>query len=218
MKKLFFILISFFYISGSALAACPEIVPLPKIKLLSSYGKLQYISDKNNQQITDLAATHGIIEQGIFAYGLSTVQIHMDVSLKAIGDSVAEYDICVYPTTVELSIYFADPTIYISNQLSPKSCEYNVVLRHEQTHQQINKAALDYFLPLFNSAASKIAASIKPINVSNISEIDAASNELTEKYNQKLRPLLTFFKQQLLKEQLKLDNSVNYQHENSLCR
>lgn len=218
MKKLFFILISFFYLSGSALAACPEVVPLPKIKLLSSYGKLRYVSDKDNRQITDLAAVHGIIEQGIFAYGLSTVQIHMDVSLKAIGDSVAEYDICVYPTIVELSIYFSDPTIYISNQLAPDSCEYNVVLRHEQTHQQINKAALDYFLPLFNSAAQKIAASIKPINVSNISDIDAASNELTEKYNQKLRPLLKYFKQQLLNEQLKLDNKVNYQHENSLCR
>ena len=92
------------------------------------------------------------------------------------------------------------------------------MLRHEQTHQQINKAALDYFLPLFNEAAKKISTSIKPINVKTLSDIDKASAKLTEEYNKKLSPLLDFFKQELLKEQLKLDSQANYQHESILCR
>lgn len=219
MKKLFFILIfSLFILGNKAFAACPDNLPSPKIELYTSYGKINYIQNLDNRQITELAAQKGYIEKGIFASGLSFVEVNMDITLKTIGDIIDKYDICVYPTSIRLSVYFSNPTIYISNQLSPNSCEYKVVLRHEQTHQQINKSALDYFLPLFKSATLKIAPTIKPINVTNISEIDGASNILTEKYNQKLTPLLNFFKQQLQKEQFKLDNQLNYQYENTLCR
>ncbi len=217
MKKIFFIL-TFLIFPTLAFGACPEITSAPKIELYTSYGKLRYDFSQNNQQITKLAEKQGIIEKGLFASGLSTINVNMDITLKTVGDIIGKYDFCVYPTTIKLSVYFSDPTIYISKQLIPNSCEYNVVLRHEQTHQQINKAALDYFLPLFDEAAKKIALSIKPINVKSLSEIDKASAELTEEYNKKLSPLLEFFKQELLKEQLKLDNQANYQHENILCR
>lgn len=201
-----------------AFAACPDNLPRPEIELYTSYGQITYIQNLDNQQITELAAQTGHIEKGLFASGLSSIKVNMDITLKTIGDIISKYDICVYPTTIRLSIYFSNPTIYISNQLTAGSCEYNVVLRHEQTHQQINKSALDYFLPLFKNAAAQIAPTIKPISVANISEIDNASNLLTEEYNQKLTPLLNFFKQQLQKEQLKLDNQSNYQYENTLCR
>lgn len=219
MKKLFFILtFATLWFPASLRAACPDKVPAPEIELYSSYGKLTYDFNKNNRQITELAGKHGILEKGIFAFGLSTVGINLDITLKTIGDVVGDYDFCVYPKTVQLSISYSDPVIYVSKQLIPDSCEYNLVLRHEQTHQQINKTALDYFLPLFYEAAAKISAEIKPVNVANISDIDKASAQLTEEYNRKLSPLLDFFKQQLLQEQLKLDSQNNYQHENTLCR
>ncbi len=217
MKKIFFILI-FLIFPTLAFGACPKITSAPKIELYTSYGKLRYDFSQNNKEITKLAERQGIIEKGLFASGLSTINVNMDITLKTVGDIIGKYDFCVYPTAIKLSVYFSDPTIYISKQLIPNSCEYNVVLRHEQTHQQINKAALDYFLPLFDEAAKKIALSIKPINVKSLSEIDKASAELTEEYNKKFSPLLEFFKQELLKEQLKLDNQANYQHENILCR
>lgn len=217
MKKLFFILTLFIF-PTLGYGACPENISAPKIELYTSYGKLEYDFSQNNEEITKIAQKQGIIEKGLFASGLSTINVNMDITLKTVGDIIGKYDFCVYPTTIKLSIYFSDPTIYISKQLIPNSCEYNVVLRHEQTHQQINKAALDYFLPLFNEAAKKISTSVKPINVKNLSDIDKASAELTEEYNKKLSPLLEFFKQELLKEQLKLDNQANYQHENTLCR
>ncbi len=219
MKKLFFILtFAFFHIPTHIFAACPETFPTPEIELYSSYGNLTYNFKKDNQQITELATKYGIMEKGLFAAGLSTVNVNMDITLKSIGDIIGEYDFCVYPKTVQLSVYFTNPTIYISNQLTPDTCEYNVVLRHEQTHQQINKTALDYFLPLFRKAAAEISASMKPINVSTLSDIDKASEQLTLEYQKKLNPLIEFFKQQLLNEQLKLDNQINYLHENTLCR
>ena len=219
MKKLFFILTFVsFLIPFPLQATCSDIVVNPQIEFKTSYGKLSYNFNKNNQQITDIAEQLGIIEKGIFAAGLSTINIKTDIVINSVGDRIDDYSLCVYPQKISISIYFSNPTIYISNQLIPNSCQYNVVLRHEQTHQQINKNGLDYFLPLFYTGIKKISSSIKPRKVNFISDIDKASKNITDEFNEKLSPLVDFFKQQLLSEQIKLDNTENYKHENGICQ
>ena len=200
------------------LSACPKNNNTPKINLYTSYGKLTYDNSKNNDQITEIASKYGILEKGIFASGLSTIDINLDIILKTSGEELPDKSICVYPENIDFTISFSSPVIYISNQLKPYSCEYNLVLRHEQTHQQINSSALDFFLPLFKIAANKIAQNLKLIKIQNNSEINKASNQLTLEFNEKLSPLLNFFKKQILQEQLKLDNNENYKNESLICR
>lgn len=219
MKKLFFILIFCLnFLPVQDLSACPKNNHTPKINLYTSYGKLTYDNSKNNAQITEIASKYGILEKGIFASGLSTIDINLDIVLKTSGEELPDKSICVYPENIDFTISFSSPVIYISDQLKPNSCEYNLVLRHEQTHQQINSSALDFFLPLFRSAANKIAQNLKPIKIQNNSEINKASNQLTLEFNEKLTPLLNFFKKQILQEQLKLDNNENYKNESLICR
>ena len=92
-----------------------------------------------------------------------------------------------------------------------------MVLRHEQTHQQINKSALEYYLPMFKTAALQIARSIKPVEVKDIDDIKSAIGELTATYNQKMTPVVNFIKKEMLVEQSKLDNPQNYLYESKLC-
>lgn len=197
---------------------CNELESVPAIELTTSYGKLKYDYSKNNKQLTKLAAKHGIAEKGLFASGLATVNVSWEISVNTVGKVYDKNNICVVPTSLNVFIGFSEPTIYISKQLRRKSCEYNVVSRHEQTHQQINKTTLDYFMPLFEEALEKIAANVKPERVSLISEIDRGTSVLTQKYNKKLAPLIEIFKQELMTEQGKLDNKANYEYENSLCK
>lgn len=218
MKKLFFILITAIFFSSRAWAAdCQNITFSPQIEVFSSYGKLQYDTSKNIAQITESAKKYGLVKNNLFASGLATVDISTDISANTIGQPEDDGFICVYPTKVRLFIGFSDPLIYISNTLKPGTCEYNVVLRHEQTHQFINKEMLDYFLPLFRSAFSQIIAATPPIKITSINEVDEASRLLTEQYNQKLLPLVNFFKQEMISEQQQLDNKNNYIHEKNLC-
>ena len=218
MKKLFFILIfSIFFASSSLSSECDSIAFYPKIEMFSSYGKLQYDTSKNISQITDIANKYGLIEKNLFASGLATVDISTDISTETIGQPQKNGMICVYPTKVRLFLGFSNPLIYISNTLKPKSCEYNVVLRHEQTHQFINKEMLDYFLPLFRTAITQIVINTPPIQISSINQVDEASRFLTEEYNKQLLPLVDFFKQEMIYEQRHLDNTQNYIHEKSLC-
>ena len=108
--------------------------------------------------------------------------------------------------------------IFITNQLKPDSCDYNVVMRHEQTHHQINAAALEYFIPGLRRSVSEISGHISPVRVGGISEIDEATNRLTEDYIKEISPLIQHFKKELMQEQGKLDNHTNYKFENDLCR
>lgn len=197
---------------------CTAVKSTPTIKFTTSYGKLKYNTNKNNQQITAIANQYGIVEHGVFASGLATVNVNWEISINTLGKIISDYNICVVPTSINVHIGFADPTIYLSNQMSPDTCEYKVVLRHEQTHQQINKTALDYFLPLFKQAIYKIVANTPPSSVANISEIDKATTEMTQVYNKKISPLIEVFKNELLAEQGKLDNTSNYRFESRLCK
>lgn len=219
MKKLFFVLIFALFLGTPALAKqCPPPSFEPQIQVYSSYGKLKYDTSKNNAQITVLAKKAGLDEKGLFASGLATVDISTDISINTIGKQMGDNFVCIYPTKINLFIGFADPTIYISNALKKDSCEYKIVLRHEQTHQYINKEILDYFLPLFSKAFAEIVNSTPPVKASHVNDIDAASEYLTQKYNQKLLPLANFLKTEMLKEQSRLDNQSNYLHEKNLCR
>jgi hypothetical protein len=216
-KKIFFILIFSFFICRQSISAdCLNLDIIPQIKITSSYGKLSYNTEKNTSQITELAKKFNLVESGVFAAGLSTVNINFDITINSIGKPIDNY-FCVAPTEINIFLGLDNPTIYLSNELEKNSCEYNLVLRHEQTHQQINKTTLEYYLPIFKQAVQKIVKNINPILIKDINELEKTTGDLTITYNKKITPLVDFIKYEMLSEQKKLDNSYNYRFEDSLC-
>lgn len=225
MKKLFFILTFFIFLfcffpnNGFAEEdVCSSIISEPEIEFTTSYGKLKYDYGYNLQELTNLGRKYNIVEQGLFASGLATVSVNWEVSLNTVSRIVNDTNICVVPVSLNVFIGYQDPTIYISNHLQPGSCEYNVVVRHEQTHHQINAAALEYFIPSLRRSVEKMAKDIKPYKIDSPSKIDEATNELTETYIANIEPLINHFKNELMQEQSKLDNQMNYDMESNLCR
>ncbi|MBE6444014.1 MAG: hypothetical protein E7020_05040 [Alphaproteobacteria bacterium] len=218
MKNLFFILTTFFFISSSSLAAdCSFLNVDPKITIKSSYGKLNYDTSKTTKEITNIAKKFNLVETGLFASGLSTVNVNFDITINTFSNIMGNSEFCVTPTEVIIFLGLENPTIYLSKELSQNSCQYNVVLRHEKVHQQINKSTLEYYLPLFKKSVTSIIKKIRPIHVSDINNIKNATAELTKIYNKKLTPLVNYIKKEMLTEQQKLDNPNNYHYENSLC-
>lgn len=223
MKKLFFILIFLIFFPSLTFAAgkddvCLRYKTMPELVFSTSYGKLVYNRSRNQQQLTAIGKQFGIVEQGLFASGLALVGVNYHVSVNTASRVAADGGICVIPVRVELFIGYQNPIIYISKELEEGSCEYNVVLRHEQTHQQINTAALEYFIPRLKSAALSVLNNVPPQRIDNSGQIDAATRQFVHTYSAQLEPLINFFKAELLREQSKLDNHENYQLEGSLCR
>ena len=219
MKKLFFILTTFiFFCSKSFAADCSAVNINPTIKVTSSYGKLSYDTSKNIEEITTMAKNFNLVESGLFASGLSTVNVNFDITINTLGQLIGDSEYCVIPTEVTIFIGLDSPTIYVSNNISENSCEHHVILRHEKTHQQINKTTLEYYLPFFKDAALKIIKDIKPIKISDIKEIEQSTASLTKLYNSKMTKLVDFIKREMIIEQKKLDNPENYHFESTLCK
>lgn len=219
MKKLFFILTTLFLLPSYAFCndECSNIQINPKIKLLSSYGKLTLDNSKTKENLTQITKQHIFVENGIFANGLSVSDIIFDITLKTHIHKVNNSTFCVLPKEITLFLGIQNPIIYISNQLKENSCEYNIVLNHEKTHQQINKKTLEYYLPLFKNTSTSIIKNIKPLSIKNNNDIDKVTNDYIEIYNKKLIHLVNFIKEEISNQQKKLDNPDNYKYEKSLC-
>ncbi len=219
MKKLLIILITFFSFTQNVKATiCSYIDHTPTVEIHYSYGKLHYNLKHNQNEITLISKQYGITENGVFANGLASINVNWAVDLNTLSEVIGPTDICVAPSNINVFVGFENPVIYISKDLVPNSCEYNVVLRHEQTHQQINKKALEAFLPRLEAKLKKIAKEIKPIYVSNQNQIDPATKVLVHKYSNRVTTLIKQLKKQILDEQAKLDHNSNYAYEENICR
>ena len=73
------------------------------------------------------------------------------------------------------------------------------MLRHEQTHQQINVTALEYFIPKLQQASKVIINNVNPLAVAEQEQVEPAIQELIGTYAKKLEPLIDFFKKELLR-------------------
>lgn len=219
MKKLFFIL-TFLFFNISARAddnICATFYTAPDLKMTASYGHLTYDYSKSTKEITALAQKFNLAEEGLFAQGLSTVNINFDITIYSEGQPIGNSQFCVIPSGITIFLGLESPTIYISNQLPKDSCEYNIVVQHEKVHQQINKTTLEYYLPMFKYAAEQILKQMQPKLITDINAVETTTAEMTKLYNQKLTPLVDYIKKEMLNEQHKLDNPKNYFFESTLC-
>ena len=223
MKKIFFILTFCLYIFPNRAYGfdyCSNISVHPEVNVYTSYGKLTYDFSLNQMGITEIAMQKGHIESGVFANGLAVGTIEWEINVSAASTTGYNNQICATPKVVNFYIGFKNPKIYISNDLKKGSCMYDLVLRHEQTHQQINIKLLEYFVPLFQQALNKISKEVPAVAIRKNSQaaLSEGSKKITKLYSERITPLVNIFKKEMAIEQGNLDNSSNYAFENSLCR
>ena len=219
MKKIVFILTLLLWAQNSfAEGECAAYRTMPALKFSTSYGKLTYDKSKDYDELTEVGKKYGIVEQGLFASGLALVDVAYKVTVDAYRQRVKRGVYCVIPAQVNVFIGYQNPVILIAKDMDENSCEYNVVLRHEQTHQQINVATLRYFLPKLKEAVTTILKNTPPVEISTTSKTEEATQELTDNYIKQITPLIDFLKKEVLKEQSTLDDHTNYQLEGDLCR
>lgn len=202
----------------SALSLCSAIKVEPEVHISTSYGKLAYDFSKNTQEITAISANLGRKERGLFASGLATIKIDKEYEVGVTSEPLSGGGYCVYPSIINVFIGFSQPKIYISKELTPQSCRYNLVMRHEQTHQRINKTTLDYFLPIFKSTIFEMSRKIKPVKIKNQEDLHRINEQISNDFAKDFEKISSVFQQELAVEQGKLDNRNNYSLEDDICK
>ncbi len=224
MKNLFYILIfaSGIFFSVPATAAdqvCQKIVRPPEVTVAVSYDRLKYDTSNNNRSLTRMHLRHygGKLQSGRQVHSLATYDLKTKISFKVVKNTQPNGVVCVYPTDIELHIEMKNPVIYLSKDLNADSCVYEVALRHEQTHQQINVEALEYYMPIIQQRfldavkANPFMSSKSDINMT------LAKENFNKSYLASINPVLEELQNEINTEQAKLDSIENYDYEAALC-
>jgi len=227
MKKIFYVLIfSSFAIFSEAFAAdnatekkCRDMMPVPDVEIVASYGKLRYDFSKNNRSLTRMhLRQYGChIAPGQYVHGLATFELVSEVSFTINENTLGDGTVCVYPGNIVLSLGLQNPTIYISKDLREGSCVYQLALRHEQTHQQINQEVFESYLPIIKSRFLETVKANMLFSGRNEVDIETVREELKEHYFSVLNPIIKELKREISIEQAKLDSVENYDYEQSIC-
>lgn len=228
MKKLFYILIflSFACFSNFADAAnmnvrCKPFVSNPKVTIKAVFEPLRYDYSRASRTLEDMhrkeygGQTHeGYHINGLTPYNLKTT-LEFDILKRVFRDGVT----CFYPGEITLVLTFQDPVIYIARSLKKGSCTFNVTMRHEQTHEQINVEALEYYLPKIKDS---FLAAVKKYAVAGREKdditLEAVQKSLQKKYFDAINPILKELEDEVGREHEKFDNLENYNYETSLCQ
>lgn len=221
MKKVFYIMfftsLTFFSLSAKAdnelEQECLKYVPKPTVSISTSYGDLQYDHSKSRRHLTALRSSENRVN------GLSTFEHAININAKIRKETIPTGITCVYPKEVNLHFGAGEnPIIYIARDYEKGTCMYNVILRHEQTHQQINQSVLEYYLPEVQDKFIDVVKNNVIASRSYNINITTAREELQKRYLEVLNPILEDVKTKTAAEQAKLDSDENYDYENSICR
>ena len=94
-----------------------------------------------------------------------------------------------------------------------------LTIRHEQTHEQVNVEALEYYLP---KVRDKFIETVKKYAVAGRQKddvtLEAVQESLQKKYFDSINPLLKELEEEIAKEQSKFDTKEHYNYETSLCQ
>ncbi|MBR1914893.1 MAG: hypothetical protein IJ830_00430 [Alphaproteobacteria bacterium] len=221
---LFFLSFAFFYHPADAAdykARCKPFVEAPNVEVIAAYETLKYDRSKVSATLARLHQKEygGYVDEGYRVNGLSTYDLSTQLDFRVAKTSFRDGVTCFYPTDIILTLKMKNPTIYIARGIKPGTCEYEVALRHEQTHQQINIEVLEHYMPkikdVFIKTVKKYAVAGRQKD--DIS-LDAAQQSLQKKYIDAINPVLDEIKSEIKQEQAKLDNLENYAYEQSLCQ
>jgi len=202
----------------SAEQKCAQIGNHAEVRFFSSYGKLSYDTSLSTPRLSALGVKHGTIARGARASGLSLSNVVMKVKMRSKTMVIDDSYSCIIPTKVYIFVGYRNPRIYISKDILRDKCYYQVVVRHEQTHQQINVLALEYFLPQFKALAKKYAQDLNPVLIQKgLTTPQKVINAKNKEFSSNMSDLVSQFKKFIADEQKNLDNKRNYEFENKIC-
>lgn len=217
----------FLLYSGSSWAAgygrfvsCNAMNPTPEIIFKTSYGKLKYDFSLNKEQLTQKSNLRSRQpEPGVYSAGFAPVTFAWNIFVKeAEVKYLDDNNFCVLPTKVEAYLGIQNPAVYVINDIPRNSCRFSLVLRHEQVHQWINKLTLEYFLPIYFKEVQNAVREVRAVKVQSREQATDGMKKLTDYYQARMEPIFEEFRNAVDAEQDKLDNWVNYNAEDKLCK
>jgi len=124
----------------------------------------------------------------------------------------------IWASSVEVIFQFDRMDVYLSSKYPVGSCQYKVILGHENQHVAINQRTLAKYKALMLQAlrsSRDIPTKAHPLTVANL---DQGKARIAANIDGILYPLYERFKKEVGTENGKIDTPANYRRTQALCR
>ena len=178
-----------------AQAACPQ-VPVAAISVQIVDPGPRVTSTKSLGQINAMAGSHGLSRDGSTVLGITSIKLDSGVSVKYQGQPMGRA-VCVSVNRVEVKFGLKDHHVSLPREFPQGSCHYNVVMRHEMAHVDVNRRTVrkyadvlknDMRAALRRSGAVAAASMVEGQNVQT-AVIQKVLDDISARFNAELEKL-----------------------------
>jgi hypothetical protein len=124
----------------------------------------------------------------------------------------------VWVDSLDVDFSITKMNVYVSSQYAVGTCQYKVILAHENTHVAINERVYRKYRALLSRILRKnngLPTRSRPLKVGSMEE---AKRVMEDRLRGILDPFYERFKREVVRENAKIDTPANYRRTQAQCR
>ncbi len=196
--------------------SCPPYSKPVKLNFETKNIPTRYNNNLNVTSIHNVMRQRGQMISGTHSrtLGLTSSQLGFALSGRTYANPVSG-GYCVYVESITAEFAYREMDVYIASEFRPSSCEYRVIMDHENQHVAINRNALREYAPLVRQELERQLSFLQPRFTANA---QISSDRKMEELHEKLDPLMDAMERKMSQQNSALDTDVNYAAISEMCK
>ena len=185
------------------------------IQITSAPVQTRYFHDLNTARIG--AMRHQKLQsRSLHVPGITLAEHELKTDYE-IGGLRQGRHIRVWAESVRADFSFRKMEVYVSSQYPEGSCQYKVILTHENQHVAINLDTLKKYREIMARALMKTRSIPTKAHPLTVKSLDQGKKIIAARINRLIQPIYTRFKRAVLRENETIDTIANYRRTQALC-
>lgn len=190
---------------------CPS-VPDPEFRLDVKRPAPAIVRQRSSAELRNMSAFEGHdATLGLYASQLKT-SMRLNYQMREQSGTT-----CLSIADAEITIAYAERTIYVARELQPGTCSYDVTLDHERRHARTDDEVLDSEIPRLKRALIDAVRKIDVVGPIPSKSVAAERDALGRTLQQTLEKATARMEEVRRTAQGKLDTPDAYRRDNARC-
>lgn len=188
----------------------------PTVRLNESFGDIRYSNGYSGQQLAAKrrrAGAHGGPGADWHPVGLMGRDLQWEFKVKVQGQRLSG-GYCVGLAQAEMTIGYDRIRVYIDRRYRPGTCQYKVILEHENQHVRNFKDTLSSYLPVIRRQLAAEAAALPPVTARSM---NTGARYFVGALRDRLTPLIDRMQADMAEADRRLDTPASYRATQARC-
>ncbi len=196
--------------------SCPPYTAPVTVNFTTDNAATVYNNEYNVTGIQNIMRRRGHVVAGVHqrALGITSSEIALSMQAQTYATR-ARGGFCVYVSSVDVKFGYRSMDVFIASEYRPQSCEYRVILDHENQHVAINRNGIREYAPLLRQQLERQVQTLQPRFTADAQT--SSDRKLTD-LKEGLDPLLDGLDRALAQRNAVIDNDVNYAAIAEMCQ